>query len=287
LTEEPADPLSPEELEKENRRLTRRLQRLERNVERLEDFQDSNAALLSRLLADLEAERAKSQRLLLNVLPQRIIDRLAAGETVIADRHEEVSVLFSDFVDFTGISARLSPSVLVEELNGLFAGFDAICERTGVEKMKTVGDAYLVVGGLGGEPDHAKAVAETALRMVEQVGSAAGRSADWRIRVGIHGGPVVAGVIGVTKFAYDVWGDTVNVAARLEASSEPNRIHVSGTLASQLEDRYRLEPRGPLELKGKGPVETCFLVGRRDARPGSISTRSGAAAWRGSTRRSG
>jgi len=265
LTEEPADPLSPEELEKENRRLARRLQRLERNVERLEDFQDANAGLLSRLLSDLESERAKSQRLLLNVLPQRVIDRLAAGEAVIADRHDDVSVLFSDFVDFTGISARLSPAVLVEELNVLFAGFDAICDRIGVEKIKTVGDAYLVVGGLGGEPDHATAVAETALQMVEQVESGSRRSADWRIRIGLHGGPVVAGVIGVTKFAYDVWGDTVNVAARLEASSEPNRIHVSGTLASQLEDRYRLAPRGLLELKGKGPVETCFLLGRRDA----------------------
>ena len=148
-------------------------------------------------------------------------------------------------------------------MNQLFSGFDAICERTGVEKIKTAGDAYLVIGGLGGEADHAAAIAETALQMVEHVEASAGLGADWQIRIGLHSGPVVAGVIGTTKFAYDVWGDTVNVAARLEAASEPNRIHVSGTLAAQLEDRYRLAPRGSVELKGKGLVETCFLIGRR------------------------
>ena len=261
MTGEPTGARTPEELDRENRRLTRRLQRLEENVRRLEEFQDANSTLLSRLLGELEEERAKSQRLLLNVLPQRIVDRLAAGETLIADRHEEVSVLFSDFVGFTTISARLAPAVLIEELNRLFSGFDAICDRTGVEKIKTVGDAYLVIGGLGGEADHAAAVAETALQMVEQVRTSGGE-AGWRIRIGLHDGPVVAGVIGTSKFAYDVWGDTVNVAARLEATSEPDRIHVSGTLASRLADRYRLEPRGSIELKGKGLVETCFLLGR-------------------------
>ena len=264
MTTEPAGPRSPDELEKENLRLTRRLQRLEDNVERLERFQDSNATLQSRLLVELEAERANSQRLLRNVLPQRIIDRLAAGETLIADRHETVSVLFSDIVGFTETSARLAPAILIEEMNELFSGFDAICELTGVEKIKTAGDAYLVIGGLGDEPDHAATIAETALRMVEQVETRAGLGAEWRIRIGLHGGPAIAGVIGTTKFAYDVWGDTVNVAARLEAASEPNRIHVSGTLAAQLEDRFRLEPRGAIELKGKGLVETCYLVGRRE-----------------------
>ena len=197
------------------------------------------------------------------MLPQRIIERLAAGETLIADRHDAVSVLFSDVVGFTEISARLAPAVLIEELNQLWSGFDAICERTGVEKIKTVGDAYLVIGGLGGEADHATAIAETAVKMVEQV-EARRRGADWHIRIGLHSGPAVAGVIGTTKFAYDVWGDTVNMAARLEASSEPNRIQVSGALAAHLEDRYRLSPPRTLELKGKGLVETCFLVGRRD-----------------------
>ena len=264
MTSEPAGPRSADELEKEHRRLTRRLQRLDDNVRQLEQFQDSNSTLQSRLLTELEEERAKSQRLLRNVLPQRIIDRLAAGETLIADRHEAVSVLFGDVVGFTEISAHLAPAVLIEELNQLFSGFDAICERTGVEKIKTVGDAYLVIGGLGDEADHAATIAETALQMIEQVEARAGLGADWRIRIGLHSGPAIAGVIGTTKFAYDVWGDTVNVAARLEAASEPNRIQVSGTMAAQLEDRFRMEPRGAIDLKGKGLVETCFLLGRRD-----------------------
>jgi adenylate cyclase len=262
LTSEPAGPRSPEELEKENLRLARRLERLEVNVRRLEEFQDSNSTLASRLLTELEAERARSQRLLLNVLPQRIVDRLEAGEALIADRHESVSVLFADIVGFTETSARLAPATLIEALNELFSGFDTICDQTGVEKIKTAGDAYLVIAGLGGEPDHATTITETALRMIEQVEARAGRGADWRIRIGLHGGPVVAGVIGTSKFAYDVWGDTVNVAARLEAASEPNHIHVSSTFAAGLGDHYRLVPRGTVELKGKGRVETCFLVGR-------------------------
>jgi adenylate cyclase len=264
LTVEPDAPVPADDLEKENRRLTRRLQRLEENVRRLEEFQDSNTALASRLLSELEEERARSERLLLNVLPQRIVDRLAAGETLIADRHDPVTVLFGDVVGFTEISARLSPADLIEQLNALFSGFDAICERTGVEKIKTVGDAYLVIGGLDGRTDHAAAVAETALQMVEAVESQAGAPGAWRIRIGLHGGPAVAGILGTTKFAYDVWGDTVNVAARLEAASEPNRIHVSGTLAAHLADRFRLSPPRSVELKGKGLTETCFLLARRD-----------------------
>ena len=264
MTDDPAHASQAAELEKENRRLTRRLQRLEENVQRLEAFQDSNATLLSRLLDELEAERAKSHQLLLNVLPQRIVDRLAAGERLIADRHDAVSVLFSDFVGFTEISARLAPAALIDELNQLYSGFDAICEQTGVEKIKTIGDAYLAIGGLDGAPGHAAAIAETALRMVELVKGGREAAAHWRIRIGLHSGPVVAGVIGTTRFAYDVWGDTVNVAARLEAASEPNRIHVSTTLASQLGDRYRLEPRGRIELKGKGLMETCYLLGRSE-----------------------
>jgi adenylate cyclase len=263
LTPEPSGSRSRDELEKENLRLARRLARLEANVRRLEEFQDSNSTLASRLLTELEEERARSERLLLNVLPRRMVDRLEAGETLIADRHEEVSVLFSDVVAFTEISAHLEPAALVAEMNELWSGFDAICERTGVEKIKTIGDAYLAIGGLDGGTDHAAAIAETALQMIEQVEPKLGQGTEWRIRIGLHSGPAVAGVIGTTKFAYDVWGDTVNVAARLEAASQPNRIHVSGTLAAQLEGGYQLTPRGAVELKGKGLVETCFLVGRR------------------------
>jgi class 3 adenylate cyclase len=244
----------------------RRLRRLEANVRQLEGFQDSNSTLLSRLLADLETEKARSQRLLLNVLPQRIIDRLNAGESLIADRHEEATVLFSDFVGFTGIAATLPPRTLVEELNALFRAFDAACDANGVEKIKTVGDAYLAVGGISGAPDAGiDGIAETALAMADAVRNRDGHAADWRIRIGIHAGPLVAGVVGVSKFAYDVWGDTVNVASRLESTSEPGRIQVSDVVARRLADRYELEPRGLVDLKGKGAMATSFLLGRLPA----------------------
>jgi len=252
------------DLERENRILERRLHRLEANVGRMEEFQESNSTLLSNLLKDLEAERARSQRLLLNVLPQRIIDRLNAGEALIADRHEDATVLFSDFVGFTAISASLQPSVLVEELNALFRAFDAVCDANGVEKIKTVGDAYLAVGGLTGDPTAgAAAIAETALGMLDAVDRRTAVAADWRVRIGIATGPIVAGVVGVSKFAYDVWGDTVNMASRLESTSEPGRIQVASELSERLADRFTFEPRGSVDLKGKGASETCFLVGRR------------------------
>jgi adenylate cyclase len=254
---------TPDELLRENRILERRLRRLEFDIRQLEEFQDSNSTLRSSLLRDLEEERAKSQRLLLNVLPQRIIDRLAAGEALIADGHEDVTVLFSDVVGFTTISSDLTPAALVEELNVLFSAFDAICEATGVDKIKTVGDAYLAVGGLDGDAAAGEAgIAEAALRMqafaIERV--AAG---GWQVRIGIHAGPIIAGVVGTAKFAYDVWGDTVNTASRLETASEAGRIHVSADLARRLDAAFVVERRGMVDLKGKGSLETYWLVDRR------------------------
>lgn len=262
MADPPADRAA--ELERENRILQRRLNRLQVNVRELEELQDSNSTLLSALLRDLEEERAKSQRLLRNVLPEGVVGRLEAGEAPIADRHDEVTVLFGDFVDFTRISAALSPSLLVEELNELFRGFDEICVQTGIEKIKTVGDAYLAVGGLDrARDDGVRGIAETALRMTTLVAEHRRRHATWQVRVGIHTGPIVAGVVGSSKFAYDVWGDTVNIASRLESTSVPGRIHVSPELAARLDADYVLEPRGPIDLKGKGAVETFFLVGPR------------------------
>jgi adenylate cyclase len=250
-------------LERENRILQRRLHRLQANVRELEEIQDSNSTILSALLRDLEAERARSQRLLLNVLPERIVHRLEAGEAPIADRHEAVAVLFSDFEGFTGIAAALAPDVLIAELNELFAGFDGICAGHGVEPLKTVGDAYLAIGGLVGGEGRAgvAATANAALEMRDFVGSRTAGAAEWRIRIGMHVGEVVAGVVGATRFAYDVWGDTVNVASRLETTAEPGQVHVSADVAAALGDRYRLDPRGPINLKGKGRMETFFLVG--------------------------
>jgi class 3 adenylate cyclase len=254
---------APADLLRQNRMLERRLRRMEADIAQVEEFQDSNATLLSRLLRDLEAERAKSQRLLLNVLPQRIIDRLAAGEGLIADRHDEVTVLFSDIVGFTTISSELAPSALVEELNALFSGFDAICDETGVDKIKTVGDAYLAVGGLDGDgPAGERAIAEAALRM-QAFARERAAAGGWRVRIGLHAGPIIAGVVGTSKFAYDVWGDTVNTASRLETTSEAGRIHVSADLARRLEATFVVEPRGMVDLKGKGATETYWLVGRR------------------------
>ena len=257
------EPRSIDEVLRENRILDRRLRRLEADIRQLEEFQDSNSTLLSGLLRDLEVERAKSQRLLLNVLPQRIIDRLEAGEALIADGHDDITVLFSDVVGFTTISSALAPAALVEELNELFSGFDAICDATGVDKIKTVGDAYLAVGGLDGDgPAGEAAIAEAALRM-QAFATERTQGGGWQVRIGIHAGPIIAGVVGTSKFAYDVWGDTVNMASRLETTSEAGRIHVSAELAGRLAGGFIVERRGTVDLKGKGAVETCWLVGRR------------------------
>jgi class 3 adenylate cyclase len=253
-------------MEKANRLLSRKLARLQDNVRQMEEIQDSNSKLLSKLMRELEEEREKSRSLLLNILPEEIIDRLAAGESVIADRYDAVTVLFSDFVGFTEISANLQAPVLVAELNRLFSEFDALCERMSVEKVKTIGDAYMAVGGLPRtRTDHTVAVAETALEMmsaIERVNQTS--EARWQVRIGIHAGGAVAGVIGSHKFVYDVWGDAVNIASRLETSSLPGRIHISELVAKELGDRFRLEPRGKVDLKGKGEMKTYFLLGHRD-----------------------
>ena len=253
-----------EELERENRLLTRKLARLESNVKQMERVQDSNAKLLTNLMRELEEERARSNSLLLNVLPQHVIDRLNQGADVIADRYGSVTVLFSDLVGFTDLSRKMPAEELVAELNSLFSEFDALSQRMSVEKVKTIGDAYMVVAGLPGtRADHTVAVAEMALEMVEAV-DRRGRSASprWQIRIGMHTGPAVAGVIGRRKFVYDVWGETVNVANRLESSAPPGGIHVSEAVASAVRSQFGLEPRGSTELKGLGRMKTYLLAPR-------------------------
>ena len=249
---------------KENLRLARRVTRLEATMQNLEEIRDTNARLLDRVMAELDAERARSHSLLLNVLPQHIIDRLNTGETLIADRHDDVAVVFTDFVGFTEISSRLPVAALVSELNALFSIFDAHCRALGVEKIKTIGDAYMAAAGLPGTAeDHVSAVADLALAMAAAVRDAGDT---WHVRIGIHTGPVVAGVIGSRKFVYDLWGDTVNVASRLESTSAPDRIQVSEAVAAALAGRYLLEARGNVELKGKGPTRAYFLVRRHPSR---------------------
>jgi class 3 adenylate cyclase len=212
----------------------------------------------------LQAEQERSEGLLLNVLPAPIADRLKQGEEVIADRFPEVTVLFADLVDFTASSDRSSPERVVQVLAELFTAFDRLAARHGLEKIKTVGDAYMVAGGLPvPRPDHAEAVAEMALAVREEAGrhrDPAGRPL--QVRVGIDSGPVVAGVIGTAKFSYDLWGDTVNTASRMESIGVPGCIQVTDRAYRRLRDRYRFERRGPVQVKGKGELVTWFLVGR-------------------------
>jgi class 3 adenylate cyclase len=255
-----AHPTDVDQLERENARLARRVRRLEETLVQLEEIRDANAHVLDRLVADLEAERQRSRDLLLNVLPESIVERLTGGETEIADGHDRVAVLFSDFVGFTGIASALEPRELVAHLNAFFTDFDAAAQRHDVEKIKTIGDAYLAVAGLtASDRDPVASIADLALDILAIVGRA---GPPWAVRVGLHVGPAVAGVIGTHKFAYDVWGDTVNVASRLESTSEAARIHVSDEVAQALASRYDFAPRGRVELKGKGSPETFYLTGR-------------------------
>jgi class 3 adenylate cyclase len=220
---------------------------------------------LGRLYTDLNAEKERSEALLLNTLPRAIVNRLHRGETVIADRIAAATILFSDLVDFTALAARLPPERMIELLGRLFARFDALAASLALEKIKTIGDGYMVAGGVPNElPDHAAAVAQMALGMREvAAGVAAEMGEPVRLRIGFHSGPLIAGVIGTHKFVYDVWGDTVNTASRMEKYGEPGRIHLSATTRILLGERFRFEPRGQLEVKGKGAMETFFLEAHR------------------------
>ncbi len=263
----PTDPeTASTALRKEATRLARRVGQLEATLRQVELARDTNTKLLDRIMAELEVERARSRDLLLNILPQPIIDRLNDGERVIADRYDDVAVVFSDFVGFTEISGRIPVATVVSSLNEMFSAFDVACAAFGVEKIKTIGDAYMAAAGLpgsgsgaGSEASHVHAAADLALAMLAVVDEA---GPPWRIRVGIHSGPVVAGVIGTSKFVYDLWGDAVNVASRLEATSAPGRIQVSQSIVAAAGDAFAFEPRGMVDLKGKGATSTCFLVGR-------------------------
>jgi adenylate cyclase len=214
----------------------------------------------------LRVEKERSEQLLLNILPKEIVKRMHDGETAIADQLSNVTILFSDLVSFTKLSSRLSAGDLVRLLNGLFSEFDRLAVSLGVEKIKTIGDAYMLVGGLP-EPraDHAHAVADMALAMIEAVERInCGLPIPIQMRIGIHSGDVVAGVIGTHKFAYDIWGDAVNIASRMESHSLPNRIQISAATHRHLQKSFRLEPHGSVDIKGKGPMETYFLLARAD-----------------------
>jgi class 3 adenylate cyclase len=212
----------------------------------------------------LQREEERSERLLLNVLPAPIAARLKQREDVIADGFAEVTVLFADIVDFTRRSQRSSPQQVVQVLDDLFSAFDQLTKCQGLEKIKTIGDAYMVAGGLPvPRPDHAQAVAEMALAIREETARRSDPSGQpLQVRIGIDTGPVVAGVIGSDKFSYDLWGDTVNTASRMESHGIPGRIQVTARTYQRLKDGYRFELRGPIQVKGKGKLVTYFLLER-------------------------
>ena len=211
----------------------------------------------NRLLAQLHAD---NERLLLNILPSSIALRLRGGESKIADHFEEMSVVFADIVGFTKLSSLISPTELLKILNKVFSAFDLLAEKYGLEKIKTIGDAYMVVGGLNSDPEHVKQMARMALDIITIMDQG---SEEWgqklSIRVGMHVGPAVAGVIGIKKFIYDVWGDTVNLASRMETTGSSSRIQVSNKTKEMLENKFCFEYRGLVNIKGKGQMETWFL----------------------------
>jgi len=218
----------------------------------------------------LEREQEKSERLLLNVLPEPVAVRLKNEEGIIADDFESVTVLFADLVGFTPLSERLSAAEVVALLDRVFARWDALAASHGVEKIKTIGDAYMAAGGIPmPRADHAQAVADLALAMrheVELYATETGLALD--VRIGIDTGPVVAGVIGRAKFIYDLWGDTVNTASRMESLARPGTIQVTQRAYEQLRAGYELSSRSTIEVKGKGPMAVYRLLGRRGEQAG-------------------
>jgi class 3 adenylate cyclase len=214
----------------------------------------------------LRLEKDRADALLLNVLPRSISSRLLAGERTIADEYPAVTVLFADIVGFTPLAARLPADEVVELLGRLFASFDELVAARGLEKIKTIGDAYMVAGGLP-EPleDHAVRVVDLGLAMIDVAAQEGGPIADIQLRVGVHSGPVIGGVIGHHKFTFDIWGETVNIASRLESQATHGRVHVSAATWRNVENLFDAEPRGPIHLRGYGPMETYTIVGRRSA----------------------
>jgi class 3 adenylate cyclase len=212
----------------------------------------------------LEREKQRSDDLLLNILPAEVAERLKSGEEPLADYCESVTVLFADLVGFTDMSRKMPATDLVTLLNDLFSRFDVLVKVHGAEKIKTIGDAYMVASGLTeSSADHVEKIASLALGMREALGEFRKQHGlDLKLRIGVHSGAVVAGVIGKQKFAYDLWGDTVNVASRMESEGLPDEIQISANAWKSLSDKYQAEPRGEIEIKGHQPTMTYLLRSR-------------------------
>ncbi len=234
----------------------------------LGEVSSTNKALEHRIevrTRELAEARDRSEQLLLSILPPPIARRLEAGEELIADYFDDATVLFADIVGFTTLSSKMAPPRVVQVLDVLFSRFDSVADRYDVEKIKTNGDSYMAVGGVPlPQDDHLERVARMALDMLPVI-DAIGTAFDLPLsaRIGIHSGNVVAGVIGRRRFIYDIWGDTVNTASRMESYGEGGRIHCSDVVRSKLADSFDFEPRGVVEIKGKGTMSTYFLTGER------------------------
>ncbi len=207
----------------------------------------------------IENERQRADGLLENILPSQIVPRMKAGESPLVEHFNSVSVLFCDIVDFTPLSRGISPEELVSLLNSVFSSFDQLCDKYGVEKIKTIGDAYMAVAGVPSSmADHGERLGKLAIEMMNAI---RGLNGDIRLRIGLHCGEVVAGVIGTRKFSYDLWGNTVNVASRLESSGEPGKIHCSDDFAEANKSSFAFTKRGETPIKGVGSMTTWFLTG--------------------------
>ncbi|BAZ42065.1 adenylate cyclase [Calothrix sp. NIES-4101] len=231
-------------------------------------------------LHDTQVAQTQSENLLLNILPQAIAQRLKQSQgnpktsnMLIADGFNDATVMFADIVGFTDLSGRIPPQKLVDLLNQIFSRFDLLAESYKLEKIKTIGDAYMVVGGLPNpRPDHADAIASMAIDMIDAIAQFnLDTGEQFQIRIGINSGAVVAGVIGIKKFIYDLWGDTVNIASRMESHGSPGRIHVSADTFKLLKENFLFEERGTISVKGKGEMQTYWLKAKINSQPRQIS----------------
>jgi len=232
---------------------------------RLRDLDRKHLEMLNHEKQLLEIEQMKTEKLMLNILPRPIAERLKRGEKNISGSYPDVTILFSDLVGFTKMSSKTTATELVKLLNDLFTRFDVRAEALGLEKIKTIGDAYMAVGGLPiPRPDHAALCAEMALGMFEDLKNFnQENNAELNMRIGMNSGPVVAGVIGFTKFSYDLWGNTVNTASRMESTSQHGRAQVSPSTYEALKDTYDFEDAGLMECKGLGEIRTHLLIGKK------------------------
>jgi len=261
--------------------LERKLKRSERSRSSLEDFKDRNQRLLmvvnseaeeakrlierqnselQRLNGELDIERKRFEDLLLNILPESVLVQIKEGDPRAAGRFDAATMLFADLVGFTPMSAQVDPTEVIDYLHGLFVRLDALTERHRVEKIKTIGDAYMVCAGAPRvHQDHAVSVAHFGLDMLDEIRGNDVHGFPMQFRVGMATGPVVGGIVGRKRFLYDVWGDAVNVAARMESTGIPGRLQATEYTASLLEGHFALEDRGLISVKGRGQMRTFFV----------------------------